>query len=151
MTQPAQRPAAQLIREVTQCLYDLAKSELHLAQTELTHGARETAKDSIQVASSIVLMGLGGLALLSFAVIGLGIILQDQYWLSALIIGVILMATGLIAAYLRGRHIPKNLHLDATKFSLDADRQAVTRAALRIVAGHESPEPQSQRGADYGK
>jgi hypothetical protein len=72
----------------------LLRNEMALAKLEMRDMAREIALDSAKLAGALALAMTGALALAAAAVIGLGILLDGRYALSALIIGVVLLLVG---------------------------------------------------------
>lgn len=88
----------------------LLRNEMALAKLEMRDMAREIAMDSAKIAGALALALTGALALVAAAVIGLGILLDGRYALSALIIGVVTLAIGglLARAGMQGlRNVPK--------------------------------------------
>jgi hypothetical protein len=76
----------------------LMRNEIALAKLEMRDMAREFALDSAKVVAAIGLAMTGALALLAAAIIGLGNLLDGRYALSALIVGVVMLAVGGILA-----------------------------------------------------
>jgi hypothetical protein len=88
----------------------LLRNEMALAKLEMRDMAREIALDSAKLAGALALAMTGALALVAAAVIGLGILLDGRYALSALIIGVVLLLVGglLARAGMQGlKNMPK--------------------------------------------
>jgi uncharacterized membrane protein YqjE len=101
----------------------LVRSEISLAKLEMREMAREVVLDSAKLAAAIGLAMVGLLALVTAAIIGLGNLLNGQYGLSALIVGVVLLAIGggLAAAGIKGlKDVPKP---EETMRSLQRDRE----------------------------
>jgi hypothetical protein len=76
----------------------LLRNEMALAKLEMREMGRELAIDSAKVATALALALVGGLAVTTAAIIALGNLLGGMYALSALIIGVVLLAAGAIFA-----------------------------------------------------
>lgn len=75
----------------------LIQQEIQLAKTELQESAAKAGKAGVKIGLSVVLALPGVMALIAALVIGLGIII-NSYWLSALIVGVgILALAGVLA------------------------------------------------------
>jgi uncharacterized membrane protein YqjE len=107
----------------------LVRSEVALAKLEIREMAREVTLDSAKLAAALGLALVGLFALVTAAIIGLGNLLDGQYGLSALIIGVVLVAIGggLAAAGIRGlKNAPKP---EATIRSLQRDKEWATLEA----------------------
>jgi high-affinity K+ transport system ATPase subunit B len=117
---------------------DLVRNEISLAKLEMREMAREVALDSAKLAASLGLALIGVLALLAAAIIGLGNVLDGRYALSALIIGVIMVAIGgvLASAGIKGlKNVPQP---DATKRSLQRDKEWASREAREFKEGIRS-------------
>jgi high-affinity K+ transport system ATPase subunit B len=117
---------------------DLVRNEISLAKLEMREMAREVALDSAKLAAALGLALIGVLALLAAAIIGLGNLLDGRYALSALIIGVIMVAIGgvLASAGIKGlKNVPQP---DATKRSLQRDKEWATVEAREFKEGIRS-------------
>lgn len=86
------RGAAQALTEVVRCEVRLAKAEMKDASGKLGHRA-------LRVAAFGILALLGVPPFLAFLVLGLGSLLGGIYWLSALIVSLVLFAVGGTLAY----------------------------------------------------
>ena len=76
----------------------LVRQEVALAKAEVTQSVKSAISVAIKFAIAGVFALLALLVLLAAAVIGLGVIMGDRYWLSALIIGaVFLVLAGIFA------------------------------------------------------
>jgi membrane protein len=89
-----QRSLSQLVRELANDGANLIRQEIALARAELTQNLGGLARHarSAAVGAGVALVGL--LVLVAFLVIGLGALLGGAYWLSALIVALVLVATG---------------------------------------------------------
>ena len=85
------RSTAAVVRELSNGIYGLVRGEIHLARVEVTEKARDLRRHGARIGLSIVALYLGAFALLAFAVIGLGNLLGDRFWLSSLIVGLLLV------------------------------------------------------------
>ena len=117
------RPMSAIAREVLGAFYGLAKSELRLAQAELRSSARETARGSATTIVGAALLFFGALTLVAFAVIGLGLLIQDRYWLSALIIGGALLIAGGVILKTSMRAIKQGASLGVVRQNIASDRE----------------------------
>jgi uncharacterized membrane protein YqjE len=86
--------------EVTESIKAVIRSELHLAKAEFKENGSQATRYGVRMAIFGVIAALGIFPLLSFLVIGLGKLLNDNYWLSSLIVSVVLFAVGGAVAYL---------------------------------------------------
>ena len=95
---PLARPAprrslGELFAELTRQLSLLVRQEGALARRELLRAGRRAGLDATLLALATGVLGLGVLVLVAALVVGLGLLL-DAYWLSALIVGVVLAGAG---------------------------------------------------------
>ena len=90
-------PLSDLLKRVGQDAATLVRQEITLAKLELRESARSLAKDAGKLGAAAGLALLGGLALLAFVIVGLGDLI-DNYWLSALIVCVLLLGSAAIMA-----------------------------------------------------
>jgi hypothetical protein len=86
-------------KEVGLALSRVLRSEMRLATTELKESGKVIGKRSITMLIFAVIGALGILPLLAFFVIGLGELLNDNYWLSSLIVAIISFAVGGFMVY----------------------------------------------------
>jgi len=80
--------------ELASSLRDILRAEVHLARAEVTDITGQLSKHVVQAALFGAVAALGILPILAFAVIGLGRLLDENYWRGALIVGVGFMAVG---------------------------------------------------------
>lgn len=85
-----------LIKQLADDGRALVRQEVELAKMEVTSSVAALARGSIFVAAGLLFVVLGLLVLLVFALLGLGRLLNGQYWLSSLIIGGSLSLIGAI-------------------------------------------------------
>lgn len=122
-----ERSLSYVIRELLQSMAQLIQCEMRLARVEMTQNAKGMFKGMGSSAVFGVIAWMGTWALLAAAVIGLGKILGENYWLSALIWGVLLVGIG-GAGVLRGmKQVSGNASLETTKNSIRYDKNLVTR------------------------
>lgn len=83
-----------LFKELAQESSTLIRQEIGLAKVEMRENVRKLGKDLVMLAigGGILLVGL--LVLTAFLVAGLGDMLGDEYWLGALIVGVVYALIG---------------------------------------------------------
>ena len=89
----AEPPLAELLKRLTTDAGDLVRAEVALAKAELRQTGATLARDGAKIGAALGLALAGALALVAFLVLGLGAMF-DNYWLSALIVGVVLLAIG---------------------------------------------------------
>lgn len=86
-------PISELFRKLADDSSTLVRQEIALAKAELKESAAKVAKNAVAIPIWGGVAMVGGLVLVAFLVLLLGDILNN-YWLSALIIGVLFTATG---------------------------------------------------------
>lgn len=93
-----------LLRQLAMDSTELVRGEVALAKLEMRDTARELAVDSAKLGFAVGIALSGGLVLLAALVIGLGHLLGERFGLAAVIVGVVLLATGglLARAGIRG-------------------------------------------------
>jgi len=82
-----------LIRQLAQDSATLVRQEVALAKAELQDNVKSVARDVTMVAVGGVVALIGVLVLIAFLVLALGDAL-DEYWLGALIVGVVFLLIG---------------------------------------------------------
>ena len=87
-----------LLKQISTDSTHLIQQEIALAKLELRESVSAMGKAAAQLGVAIGLAIPGMLALVAFLVIGLGDLMNDNYWASALIVGVAFLAiAGLLA------------------------------------------------------
>jgi uncharacterized membrane protein YqjE len=105
-------PLGELLKRFGQDAATLVRQEVTLAKLELRESVKSLAQDAGKLGAAAGLALFGGFALLAFIIIGLGDLI-DNYWLSALIVAVLLlggaavMARGALAHMKQGRLAPQ--------------------------------------------
>lgn len=89
-TEPA---LGDLFRQLAQDSATLVRQEMTLAKAELKANVRSVARDAAMVAVGGVLALVGVIVLIAFLVVAVGDAL-DNYWLGALIVGVLFLLVG---------------------------------------------------------
>lgn len=93
----AEQPMGDLFRELAQDATRLIQQEIALGKAELRETAKGLGRDAGSLGMASALGALGGLAAMAFAIIGFGDLI-GSYWLSALIISVVLLGVAWILA-----------------------------------------------------
>lgn len=75
----------------------LVRDEMALAKLEMRETMDVVKRDAMRFGVALVLVWMAGLALTTALVVGLGALLGN-YWLSALIVGVVMLAIGAVFA-----------------------------------------------------
>lgn len=102
-----EEPLGDLLKRFGQDAGTLVRQEITLAKLELRDSAKSLAKDAGTLGAAAGLALFGGLALLAFLIVGLGTLINN-YWLSALIVAVILLAAAAIMARSALAHMKRN-------------------------------------------
>ena len=89
----AELPIGDLLKRLTTDASDLVRAEMALAKAELRETGTALARDGAKIAVAGGLALAGALAITAFLVIALGA-LFNNYWLSALVVGVALLGVG---------------------------------------------------------
>lgn len=90
----AERPLGDLFRALSRDATALVRQEFALARAELRRNARAVARDTVLVVVGGFTALLGMLVLLAALVVGVGDLLGDRHALGALLVGIVLVATG---------------------------------------------------------
>lgn len=96
-TDGAEPSLGDLFRRLTSDTSELVRQEIELAKTELRDTGSMLARDGQRLGIAAGLALTGALALTAFLIILLGDVL-DNYWLSALIVGVVFLGIGVVLA-----------------------------------------------------
>jgi hypothetical protein len=121
-------------RELLDSFRGVVKSELQLAQAELKGSFSVLPGRLGRVALFCGIAALGIPPFLAFLVVGLGRILGDNYWLSALIVSVVFLATGGILAWLSLHEVKRAVApLQALPKDMRGDLARVGESATRVV------------------
>lgn len=89
----AEPSLGELLRRLSTDTGELVRQEMQLAKAEVRQTGATLARDGARIGVAIGLALAGVLALGAFAILALGAML-DNYWLAALIVGVVLLAIG---------------------------------------------------------
>jgi uncharacterized membrane protein YqjE len=88
-----------VLRDIGLSAKDLIRSEVDLIKVELKDSAQKVGKHSAQVVMFGLLFALSIVPFMAFLIIALGEILDENYWLSSLIVALIFAALGGAMAY----------------------------------------------------
>jgi uncharacterized membrane protein YqjE len=91
---PSAEPSlGELFKRLSADTSELIRHEMTLAKVEMREAGATLARDAAKIGVAVALALAGVLALGAFAVVGLGD-LFNNYWLAALIVGVLFLAIG---------------------------------------------------------
>ena len=120
-------PLGELLRRFGQDAGTLVKQEITLAKLELRESAKGLAKDAGKLGTAAGLGLFGGFALLAFVIVGLGDLINN-YWLSSLIVAVLLLGAAAILAKSALAHMKRNsLAPQETVHTLQEDKRWAQR------------------------
>jgi uncharacterized membrane protein YqjE len=120
--------------ELGSSLRRLIQSEIHLAKAEIGDTARGLQGYVIQAMVFGLLAAIGILPFIAFLVIGLGEILNHNYWLSSLIIAVLMTLVSGLMAFRAYAHLKEqDLSLPRTRTTFEHEKDHVTEK-LRDVS-----------------
>jgi uncharacterized membrane protein YqjE len=100
-------PVGELFKRFGQDAGTLVKQEITLAKLELRESLKGLAQSAGKLGAAAGLGLFGGFAFLAFVIIGLGDLI-DNYWLSALIVAVLLLGTAAVLAKGALKHMKEN-------------------------------------------
>jgi uncharacterized membrane protein YqjE len=122
-----EEPVSVLLKRFGQDASTLVRQEITLAKLELRESAKSLAQDAGKLGAAAGLGLFGGFALLAFLIIGLGDLI-DNYWLSALIVAVLLLgAAAVMAKGALNRMKKNNLAPEETVQTLKEDQRWAKR------------------------
>src|SRR5688572_23711120 len=93
----SEAPIGELLKRFGQDAGTLVKQEITLAKLELRESVKSLAKDAGKIGVAAGLALFGAFAFLAFVIAGLGDLINN-YWLSALIVAVLLLGAAAILA-----------------------------------------------------
>jgi uncharacterized membrane protein YqjE len=89
----AEPPLGELFKRLSADTSELIRQEMSLAKVEMREAGATLARDATKIGVAVALALAGVLALGAFAIVGLGD-LFNNYWLAALVVGVLFLAIG---------------------------------------------------------
>ncbi len=124
-----EEPVSVLLKRFGQDASTLVRQEIALAKLEVRESAKGLAKDAGKLGAAAGLGLLGGFALLAFIIVGLGDLINN-YWLSALIVAILLLGAAAIMAKGALANMKKNnLKPEETVQTLIEDKRWAKREA----------------------
>ena len=124
-----EEPVSVLLKRIGQDASTLVRQEIALAKLEVRESVKGLAKDAGKLGTAAGLGLFGGFALLAFVIIGLGDLINN-YWLSALLVAVLLLGAAAVMAKGALDHMKKNsLKPEETVQTLIEDRRWAKREA----------------------
>jgi hypothetical protein len=131
-----------LVREMTASAQKIVQNEITLARAELREIGPALARHTAQMAAFGALAVLSVFPLLAFAVIGLGHLMGDRFWLSSLIVGVVCAGIGIPLAYQAFKKMKdEDLKFRRTREGIENGVQAVKSTVKTIADSLEGEHP----------
>jgi uncharacterized membrane protein YqjE len=131
-------PLGDLLKRLGQDTGTLVKQEITLAKLELRESVKGLAKDAGKLGAAAGLGLFGGFALLAFVIIGLGDLINN-YWLSALIVAVLLLGAAAVLAKGAMKHMQSNsLAPEETVQTLKEDQRWAQREVQQFKQSMKS-------------
>jgi uncharacterized membrane protein YqjE len=129
----AEPSIGELLKRVTNDTTELVRQEVALAKVEMRESLAMLVQDATRAGIGLGLGLVGVLALAAFLIVGLGRMLDDRYWLSALIIGAVFLAIGMVMARNALSNMKRRgLVPDQTAESLRGDAAWAKREAAEV-------------------
>ena len=126
---------AGLIRRLLDDVRGLFRQEIALAKAEVREAIATVVKRVSQMAMGGGVIVVGSLVFVSFVIIGLGLLLGDRYWLSSLIVTLVLLGGGAALALQGARKIgDATLAPEETIASLQTTKEWATAEAEDLRA-----------------
>ena len=113
-----------IIRELILSFSGLVRSEINLAKVEMSQNARDIGKRAGTAVGFGIVAWLGVQALVAFLIIGLGQLIGN-YWLSSLIVGLLLAVPGALLAMNAIKKISETPKLPVATESLQNDKEFI--------------------------
>lgn len=117
-----------LFGELRSAIIEIISSEIALIKEESKETGARLARHAVKAAIFGALLALSTLPLIAFLVIGLGKLLNENYWLSSLIVGVIFAVVGGVFAAKTVKEIKENdLDLPETRHIIEREKEVFQR------------------------
>jgi hypothetical protein len=115
-----------VLRELGVSVKDLFVAEVDVVKAEIKESSRMLGRYAFQAAIFGVLIGISIFPLLAFCIIGLGRLLNDNYWLSSLIVGLVCAGVGGLMGYRTYQKFKReNLSLPVSRHNFEREKNAV--------------------------
>jgi hypothetical protein len=120
--------------EMTDSIKAVIRSEFHLAKAEFKENGSQAARYAVRMAIFGAIAILGIFPFLSFLVIGLGRLLNGNYWLSSLLVSVVFFAVGGSVAYLMFKRVKQvDFRFENTRDSVVTQIRTVDRKLHEVT------------------
>lgn len=132
-----------LLRNFANDTVTLLRQEIALAKTEARQNIRDIGKHVSQMAVGGSVAVVGALVLVAFLIIGLGVLLGGAYWLSSLIVSVLLLAAGGGLGYLGAKRLsaggltPRET-IESVTATTEWAREEIRELSVSLKGGEES-------------
>jgi membrane protein len=113
----------ELFRQLTTDSSHLIRQEINLAKTELKETGRTVGQAGAKLGMAVGVALPGVLALTAFLIVGLGDLMNENYWLSALIVGIALLGIAATLAKRAKATLKEGVGIPETAGTLREDAQ----------------------------
>jgi uncharacterized membrane protein YqjE len=134
----------QLFKELGSDSAHLIQQEIALAKTELRETTGRLGRVGVKLAVAAAIAIPGAMAITAFLVIGIGDLLNENYWLGALIVGVALTATAAILAKRAMRPLADGVGIPETTATLRDDARWAKQEAQAFKREFTAPMKETQ-------
>lgn len=128
-----EKPYFKILAEISRTAKSLIQNNIQLLNQELKILGRDIKGQTTKIAIFGFLFVISAIPLLIFAILALGEALNGQYWLSALIIGVVLFVAGYLGVTYAYRKL-KNLNykLSKTTSAIQKEGEVISREFRKL-------------------
>lgn len=125
---PKSQSLSLILRDIGASAKEVIQSEFNLFKIELTASIKKIATHSMALAAWGLILILSTIPFMAFLVIGLGKLLNDNYWLSSLITSLVIGVSAGSAAYSSFQKIKaEGIDMPHSKEGLSRQLQSITK------------------------
>ncbi len=129
-----ERPLSTIIQDLFNGFQRLSRSEIRLIRAEFEAASEKAVRHLLITTAFILLTALSLLPFLAFLVIGLGKLLNSNYWLSSLIVCIVFVTIGVPCGILFARKLKKeDLSFILTRTHLQKEAEIVRNKMHEIT------------------
>jgi hypothetical protein len=132
---PGEQPSfPSILHEMTESLKSVIRSEFHVAKAEIKENGKYVARYTTRLAAFAAFAILGIFPFMAFLVVGLGRLLGDNFWLSSLIVAVVMFIIGGLGALAMLRKVKEaDLRFDNTRRSVSEHLSTVDQKLHEVT------------------
>lgn len=114
----------EILTDIASSAKQIVISDAELFFSELNKVTSKLGNESKKFALFTILLALSSIPIMAFLIIGLGVLLDGQYWLSALIVGAVFSITGVVGIMMALKRLSKvNLKFPNTKRMVEREKR----------------------------